>query len=381
MNIILRISLLFVILSFTVLAENMIFLLSSHTYLLKKSVQINKSQITRHTQNYDLTKELPLGFLKDGTVDYTANIQKGMDENTNVYMPDFPLLINEKGIIVNSNSRIIFKPHSALLMKPNSLPYYVILKVFNASNVIIESPVIIGERNQHIGNSGEWGMGLQITASKNIKIISPKISNCWGDGLYIGGDESNTCENVRIINAKIDNCRRNGISITDGNNIRITKPIISNMNGALPMSGIDIEPNNDKATIDNILISNPITLSNESCGIIISLQQLPSETSKTVRIKIENHIDKKSKIAFYLSSFRGNYENKVALKGLIEVNNPKWYNNMEPLLIENYIPGPMTEFKNVNIFKDELNSKNKPSREKLQEIINEQAKHKNITIE
>jgi len=375
------IGLVFILLSYSLVAQNLDSVHKMHSFKSKKSGGVNKGQSIRQTQNYDLTKVLPDGFVKDGSVDYTAYIQKGMDENTNVLMPNFPLLINEKGISVKSNCNIIFKPHSSLLMKPNSLTYYVVLKVFNASNVTIESPVIVGERNQHIGNKGEWGMGLQITASKNIKINSPTISDCWGDGIYIGGDEKNTCDNIKIINAKIDNCRRNGISITDGINIQIIKPVISNMNGALPMSGIDIEPNNNKATIDNILISNPITISNESCGIIISLQQLPTETAKTVRIKIENHIDNQSKIAIYLSSFRGNYENKIALSGLIEVNNPKWYNNTKPLLIENYNPGPMTKFKNVNIFKDGLNSINKPSREKLQELINEQSKHKNITIE
>lgn len=374
-------SLVFTLLSYSVVAQNIDSAHKRHSFKSKKSESVNKGQSTRHSKNYDLTKVLPDGFVKDGSVDYTAYIQKGMDENTNVLMPNFPILINEKGVSAKSNCGIIFKPHSSLIMKPNSLTYYVILKVFNASNVTIESPVIVGERNQHIGNKGEWGMGIQITASKNIKINSPIISNCWGDGIYIGGDEKTTCDNIKIINAKIDNCRRNGISITDGINIQIIKPIISNMNGAMPMSGIDIEPNNDKATIDNILISNPITLSNESCGIIISLQQLPAETSKIVRIKIDNHIDKQSRIAFYLSSFRGNYENKIALSGLIEVNNPKWYNNKNPILIENYNPGPMTKFKNVNIFNDELISKNRPSREKLQEVINEQSKHKNITIE
>jgi hypothetical protein len=224
-------------------------------------------------------------------------------------------------------------------------------------------------------------MGLHIQGSKNIEIVSLSVSNCWGDGIYIGGDEANTCENITIINAKIDSCRRNGISITDGKNIKLLSPKISNTQGTAPMAGIDIEPNNNKATIDEILISNPITINNKGFGIAIVLLALPAEVSKNVRIKIDNHIDKKSTIAFWLAGFRGDYTNKTAIVGSIEVNNPKWYNNKKALVGEKFDLGPKTKFKNIKIFKDGLYKKNKPSPQDEVNIKKEQSNNNNITIE
>lgn len=353
-------------------------------YFSTKNIKSEKAtQIITQTSFYDLTKLLPQGFVTDGSKDYTKFIQKGIDENTNVLIPNFPILINEKGLIAKSNSQIVFQKNSRLLMKPNSLENYAILKIYNVSNVVISSPVIIGERNQHKGNKGEWGFGLQITAAKNIKIISPMISNCWGDGIYIGGDELNTCDSIIIINANINSCRRNGISITDGKNIQIIKPIISNTNGTSPMAGIDIEPNTDNATIDNILISNPITINNARAGILIALNNLPSKSVKYVRIKIENHIDKQSFIAFWMTSvgIRGDFTNKVSLSGSIEVNNPKWYNNKQTLESEIIDFGPKTTFKNIQIYKDEMSTKNKLFPQEVVKVKKEQSRNKNISIE
>jgi len=335
----------------------------------------------RNTKKFDLTKVLPEGFKVDGSVDYTSYIQKGIDENKNVIMPNFPILINEKGIYPKSNSTIHFNKKSVIIMKPNSLENYAIIMISNVHNVILESPVIIGERNQHKGSKGEWGMGIQITASKNIRINSPKISNCWGDGIYIGGDEANTCENIKILNTKIDSCRRNGISITDGKNIQIISPLISNTQGTSPMSGIDIEPNNKDATIENITISNPTTLNNKQAGIAIVLIALPSEKSKNVSIKIANHIDKQSNIALWLVGARTDDPKKLELSGSILISNPKWYDNKHTIISEKFDLGPKTIFTNIKIFNNEMRLSDNSQNQEISNLMKDQSGNKKIVIE
>lgn len=375
------ISLAFLLISYLLVSQNVNSKSKRHSFKSKKSESVNKGQSNTQTQDYDLTKVLPDGFVKDGSVDYTTFIQKGIDENLNVIMPNFPVLINKKGISVKSNSSIIFKKKSALLMEPNDLSNYAVLLISNVSNVVIQSPVIIGERNKHKGIKGEWGMGVFITDSKNIQISSSSISNCWGDGIYIGGGEINANENIKITDAKINNCRRNGISITNGKDIFILNSTILNTNGTSPMAGIDIEPNNDKSTIDNILISNVTTLNNGYYGILIVLGALPVIISKSVTIKIDNHIDRQSKTAFYIAKFRGDYKDKTALLGSIIVNNPKWYNNKKTLVVDSFDLGPKTNFKNIKIFKDELGAKNTLSKQELIELKKEQSTNKNVVIE
>ncbi len=43
----------------------------------------------------DLTGYLPQGYSKNGDTDYTSYIQQGINENSAIIMPDFPILINE----------------------------------------------------------------------------------------------------------------------------------------------------------------------------------------------------------------------------------------------------------------------------------------------
>jgi hypothetical protein len=82
-----------------------------------------------------------------------------------------------------------------------------------------------------------------------------------------------------------------------------------------------------------------------------------------------------------LAGFRGDYTNKTAIVGSIEVNNPKWYNNKKALVGEKFDLGPKTKFKNIKIFKDGLYKKNKPSPQDEVNIKKEQSNNNNITIE
>src|SRR5690606_12146781 len=160
--------------------------------------------------------------------------------------------------------------------------------------VQIISPVIIGDIESHRGNSGEWGMGIAIRSSKNIVISSPHISNCWGDGIYVGENQKNgPSRDIQISNAVIDNNRRNGISITSVNTLQITNSIISNSNGTLPMTGIDIEPGNENEEIKNVVISNVTTFNNHKAGIVVNLSKLSANGKKdhNVSINIDSHKD------------------------------------------------------------------------------------------
>src|SRR5690606_12983874 len=65
-------------------------------------------------QAYDLTRSLPKGYVKDGTVDYTKYLQNGINNNKNVLFPDLPLLINKTGLTLKSGTTIVFPDKSRL---------------------------------------------------------------------------------------------------------------------------------------------------------------------------------------------------------------------------------------------------------------------------
>jgi hypothetical protein len=329
-------------------------------YLVLQDKNMFKSEITEAKRtSFDLTKTLPAGYVKNGTVDYTSYLQAGLDKNRNVTFPAFPVLINEKGLNIRSNSKVVFPDGAALIMKPNALKSYEIIRIREAEDVDLYSPVIIGDRKQHMGTDGEWGMGIDIRASKNVRIINPSIKECWGDGIYLGQMKNTINSNIAIYNAVLDFNRRNGISVICVNGLQLVHPVISNTTGASPMTAIDIEPNSPANVIDNINISSPVTFNNSKCGILLALRALTNSNKQhNVNITINGHVDEGSFIAFNMGWFKPDKQG-LPLGGNIKVTDAVWKNNVEAFRArKTYDYCPAILFKNISIQKDEAYKKN-----------------------
>ena len=276
---------------------------------------------------YNLEKSLPSNFVKDGSVDYTNYLQTGINNNKDIIFPDFPVLINEKGLKLRSNTKLYFPENSRILLKPNDLPGYEMLSIKDAENISLYYPIIIGDRDKHLTDKGNWGFGISIKSSNNITIENPKVSLCYGDGIYIGGIKKPST-NVTINNALVDNNRRDGLSITSGENIKINSCIFSNSNGKAPAAGIQIEPNGSTNQIDKINIVNTITFNNQQTGLMVNLVKLNGDDLKNVNIQITNHIDDNSNYGMGVWISRPT-KKKITknLVGNVNITGSKWINN------------------------------------------------------
>ena len=171
-----------------------------------------------------------------------------------------------------SNSVLAFTPNGKIEHLPTNKSSYNIIHTMNVENYVILDPVLIGERDNHVGTTGEWGYLLTIYQSTNGYIRRPQCLNAWGDGIYIGkaaGTLSNDVPtNIIVEDAIVDRARRNGISFTAGNKVKIIRPIVSNTSGVSPEAGLDIEPEevvagaSFPATITNSIIDSPTFLNN-----------------------------------------------------------------------------------------------------------------------
>jgi len=305
------------------------------------------------SQAYDLTNSLPAGYNKDGTVDYTKYIQAGINNNKIVIFPNFPILVNSKGLSLISDSKVIFRKKSKLILQANALATYQILRIYGVNNVVLYFPVIQGDRKVHTGAVGQWGMGLSICGSTNVLVVNPKISDCWGDGIYIGRLSSGINRNVTICNASLDNNRRNGLSIVCADGLTIKKATISNTGGQMPMSGIDIEPNTNDDVIKNVKIDNVITYNNAMHGIVVSLSGLVGDHPQEVSVDIDNHIDDSSSIGFGMSLTRSDKNKGLPLSGQLNVINSIWKNDRKKGF-QNYkgpYNGVNVTFKKLSILK------------------------------
>lgn len=276
------------------------------------------------------------GFVKISEIELTGNpeenatlINKYLKFHKVVKLPDTDIVIDKNGVTLNSNNILIFDKNTTLTIYKNNLETYQILRVHNVDNVEIYNPTIIGDRLNHIGEKGEWGHGISILGSKNVKIFNYKVEKCWGDGVYIGkSKDSGSSDKIYLYNGILDYNRRNGISITSAKNIIIDTLLSSNSYGTFPMYGLVIEPNNNEDFIENILINDITTYNNKEGGVNININKLgKGNNKKEVNISVTNFQDYYSGTGFLSSNVTVNPEN---FYGIIKLSNLKFYYNKTP---------------------------------------------------
>lgn len=282
---------------------------------------------------FEIVKELPQEYVKDGSVDYTSYIQNAINSNNVVVFPNFPVLVT--GIYLKSNSTVIFQKESKLILKPTDKERYQVIGLHGIENVKVYNPIIEGDRLGHLGTTGEWGFGIDIRGSRNIVIYNPNVKNCWGDGIVVSKSKKGTkdsvkllnTENVEIYNAYLDYNRRNGISIIGVKGLKLVNPTILNSMGTLPQTAICLEPDNNLYELTDISIINPFTFNNND-GILIVYTNFLGKINKKSNIYIENHVDYSSIIAFNVAGFKEKYSSETKpLEGLLKINKAKWINN------------------------------------------------------
>ncbi|GEJ46165.1 MULTISPECIES: hypothetical protein [unclassified Chryseobacterium] len=293
------------------------------------SLIVNQKITVQTNDFFKIETILPKGYVKDGSVDYTAYIQKAIDGNNKVIMPDFPLMTS--GIFAQSNSQIYFQKNSSLILKPTADVRYQIISLHGVENVKIYNPTLIGDRDKHLDSKGEWGFGIDIRGSRNIEIFNANISDCWGDGIVlvktmrniragIAQEKLFSTENINIIGGIINNVRRNGITIAGGKDVLIKNLLITNINGTNPMAGIDIEPDDSSNILENINIEN-VKINNVNVGIDLNLPQYGNQNiSKSVTISCTNISVENADSGIYIAGYKDK-PNIKEMTGYFKVDN------------------------------------------------------------
>ena len=205
------------------------------------------------------------------------------------------MLVNDNGLDIPSNRTLIFEEGSVIKLSASDKTFYNIFNIENVSNVILQNPKIIGDRNYHLGDKSEAGIGIWIRGSNNITILDAEISEWWGDGIYIGQFKKKfTSRNIIIKNTVVDRNRRDGISIISVDNLLLQNFTASNSNGIAPMAGINFEPNNSDCVMSNVRVLNPVTRNNTKFGIQIGIRRMLGNGNRVADILIQNHLDEGS---------------------------------------------------------------------------------------
>lgn len=219
-------------------------------------------------------------------------INKVFEKNKVVYIPEGNFRINvgdshtTGGIIPKDNSKLIID--GKILVNPNPYTNYSAINLTGKEFVDVQGRgYVIGDRDDHEGDTGEWGMGITCYSSKNINIEGVTVQDCWGDGLYIGGRETDTesfpSENVIIDNVRLVRNRRQGASVVNASNIHFKNSVFKDTEGTLPQAGLDIEPNpNTKGVVENITIEDCIFTNNATGLLVYSPDDSDSKINRVV---------------------------------------------------------------------------------------------------
>lgn len=163
----------------------------------------------------------------------------------------YPYAINMK-----SNVELEFMTWSKLILEGNNLTTYRVILCDEIENWKIIDPYIIGDRDTHIGTTGEWGHGIYVRGCRNFKMTNVYVEKCWGDGVVFGNGSVSGLSNVGgyVNSIKTYKCRRNGTVIASGQDIRIDYIEGIEIDGTAPMAALDIESNTINEVWKNIKI-------------------------------------------------------------------------------------------------------------------------------
>jgi Pectate lyase superfamily protein len=213
------------------------------------------------------------GAKGDGETDDTAAIQAAIEAAAGaggtVLVPDGTFMVDAAGetpLSLKSDMVLKLSARATLKALPNAAKKYAVLAISGVSNVTVVRGTLQGDRDEHKGKSGEWGMGIRINhGASHVTVSGVTSQGMWGDGFYV-----DNATDVKFCAVTADRNRRQGLSIINADGVLVRNSVFKNTGGTRPGAGIELEPDKPKQGIANIQIRGSKFLDNAGGGIGMS---------------------------------------------------------------------------------------------------------------
>ncbi len=215
------------------------------------------------------------GALGNGSRDDTDSFQSAIDalpaSGGTVLVPAGDYLIDPvRSVRLRSRMHLQLATGARLIAKANPAERAYVLNAQGVSDVEISGGRIIGERDSHLGSTGEWGHGIMIRGASKVTVHDLHVSHCWGDGVSIGGSKIDgvivPSRDVVIARVQCVGNRRQGLTIGRSRQVRVYDSSFTDTGGILPGCGIDVEPDAGDIASD-VVIANCLVMRNQGAGI------------------------------------------------------------------------------------------------------------------
>jgi polygalacturonase len=205
--------------------------------------------------------------------DDTVAIQRAIDAvagtGGTVYVPDGVFMVrglDKRTLRLKSKMTLKLADRAVLKIIPNAARRYAVLKIKGASDVNVVGGTLQGDRKEHKGKHGEWGMGLWVgPEAARVTIAHVSSRQMWGDGFYVSG-----ATNVALCSVVAEHNRRQGLSIIDAHRVLVRDSVFRDTGGTRPSAGIDLEPDRADQRIRNVVIKKSKFIDNAGDGIMIA---------------------------------------------------------------------------------------------------------------
>jgi hypothetical protein len=139
----------------------------------------------------------------------------------------------------------------------------------------------------------EWRHVILLRGSTNVSILGLRLESSGGDGICIGEAKDGShipCKNVLIKDCICDDNHRQGISVGSVDTLRVENCVLSNTRGAPPGAGIDLEPDNYKNVLANVVVSNCLSENNAGSGFNVCINHLDSRSSRISMLFVDCYV-------------------------------------------------------------------------------------------
>jgi polygalacturonase len=218
------------------------------------------------------------------TADSTSAVQAAIRSGAaKVIIPYMPSQWVVRPVELAANQEIVFEPGVVVVAKKGEFKGKndCLLTASGKKNITLRGygAILQMQKEDYVGpgyQQSEWRHVLSIAGCTNVKVLGLTLKDSGGDGIYLGqgGAKAPPCKDILIKDCTCDNNYRQGISVISAENLLIANCLLKNTSGHSPSAGIDIEPNESRNRLTNIVVSNCIAQDNQGRGFVVSLNRL-----------------------------------------------------------------------------------------------------------
>src|SRR5688500_17457281 len=122
----------------------------------------------------------------DDTAAFQAAINALPSDGGTVFVPAGTYLIDPTvKVRLRSRMHLRLADGAVLKAKANAADRAYVLMLHKVSDVEISGGEIEGDRDRHLGTTGQWGHGIMVRGASRVTIRDMLIRKCWGDGISI----------------------------------------------------------------------------------------------------------------------------------------------------------------------------------------------------